>query len=422
MKISTTSKNTLFLFANQVYNKITAVIFFSLAARLLGIDNFSKYVLILTFISFFYIISDWGLSTLTIRNVARRTEETNEYLKQTILLRIVFSLLSYFALLAVILLLRYPKDIVLLISIVGLSLFTNNILNSYNATFSAHEKMHIPAVIGMVFSTLFLFLGVLILYLNLGLFVIMSLILFLGIINVVVTNKLIKKYYGYTLKFDLSLNYTYFKKIIAQATPFAVLSILSIIYFRVDTIMLSKLQPLETVGLYNAAYKVIEFLRFIPVCLLGAYFPMMSRHAKTSIEDLRKNYFKTTGILLAVIIPVVIICSLFATKIILLLFGSAYLPAASALRILIWAGFIMYLSAPIGNVLYNSNKIMLFVPFAVFNTLLNIILNFIFIPKYSYIGASYTTLVTEITGFIIQIWFIKEIIFHKKNSKLNLLS
>jgi O-antigen/teichoic acid export membrane protein len=73
----------------------------------------------------------------------------------------------------------------------------------------------------------------------------------------------------------------------------------------------------------------------------------------------------------------------------------------------------MYINAPIGNILYNSDKISKFIPYAVLNTSLNIILNFVFIKKWGYIGASTTTLITEITGFLLQIWLIKKIPFPK---------
>lgn len=400
MKLSKISKNAFALFSAQAYNKFTAAIFFVIAARLLGITEFGKYTLVLTFISLFYIISDWGLSTLTIRDVAREPDRTKEYLIHTVILRFGLAIISYLVLIAIAISLAYPREILILLALGGLSIITNNILGAFNAIFSAHEKMYIPSIMGIIFSTIFLIIGGTCLYLRLGLTALMYIILFLSLLNAMLTGYLIRNLCN--LHFNNLCNL----RILKQATPFAILSALSIIYFRIDTIMLSKLDTMESVGLYNAAYKIVEFLMFIPVSLLGAYFPRMSREAKSSLKGLQKSYFKTTKLLIIIILPTAILCTIFARNIIQLLFGMAFLPATNVLRVLLWAVVIMYINAPLGNILYNSDRLPKFIPFAIVNTLLNIILNFIFIPKWGYMGAGITTLVTEVTGFFIQIWFL----------------
>lgn len=410
MKLSKVSKNTLALFSAQIYNKFTAAVFFFFAARALGVTNFGKYTLVLTFISFFYILSDWGLSTLTIRDVARSPEDTKKYLLHTIVLRIGLALISYTALLGIALILSYPKEIIVLIIIAGLSILPNNILNSFNSILNAHEKMHIPSIMCMIFNTIFLALGILCLYLNLGLVALVLIILSLSFINTALTGSFVKKF---LMPFRPHIDYLFCKNLLKEATPFAILSSLSIIYFRVDAIILSKLQTIEIVGLYNAAYKIVEFLMFFPASLLMAYFPKMSKQARSSTIELRRNYIKVILLFLIIIVPIAVICTVYAKYIILILFGKTFIPASSALKILIWGVVIMFINAPFGNILYNSNRIYRYIPYQILLTLLNIWLNLILIPKWSLLGASYTTVITEIVAFFIQIWFIKQILFSK---------
>lgn len=403
MNLSKIHKNTLALFSAQVYNKFIAAVFFAIAARSLGVTDFGKYTLVLTFISLFYIISDWGLSTLTIRDVAREPDRTREYLIHTVILKSGLAIISYLVLICLALVLFYPIEILVLLAVVGLSIITNNIIGAFNAIFSAHEKMHIPSLMGIIFSTIFLILGALCLYLHLGLKALMSIIVLLSLSNAVSTGWLIRKFL-FPMKF--SFDFSLYRKLFKKAAPYAILSALSIIYFRVDTIILSKLDTMEAVGLYNAVYKIVEFLMFIPVSLLGAYFPQMSREAKYSINGLKKSYFRSTKILFIIILPVAIFCTITARDIIQFLFGSAFIPATNTLRILLWAVVVMYINAPIGNILYNSERLHRFIPFAILNTLLNIILNLILIPRFGYLGAGIATLATEVTGFFIQIWFL----------------
>jgi O-antigen/teichoic acid export membrane protein len=410
MRLTKVSKNTLFLLGSQVYTRFTGALFFFIAARKLGINNFGTYTLVLTFLSFFYILSDWGFSTLTIRDLSRAPSQIRNYLLHTLPLRIIISLLSYLLLLCLVFFLSYPFKTILLIIIAGLTIFTNTTLAALNAVFSSQEKMHIPSLMGIFFSTAYLITGLFALLSGCGLLTLICILVFLNIANTAITAYILRKF---LFPFKLSFDFTFYNKLIKQSTPYAILSALSIIYFRIDTIMLSKLKTMEDVGIYNSAYKLVDFLMFLPICYMGAIFPKMSRLTVESTDKLRKTYWTASKFLFSLILPVAVLFTIFAKHIIVLLFGQSFAPASIPLQILIWAVVVMYINAPIGNILYNSDKISKFIPYAVLNTSLNIILNFVFIKKWGYIGASTTTLITEITGFLLQIWLIKKIPFPK---------
>jgi O-antigen/teichoic acid export membrane protein len=89
---------------------------------------------------------------------------------------------------------------------------------------------------------------------------------------------------------------------------------------------------------------------------------------------------------------------------------AAYLPSASALSLLIWALFFIFINAPVWNMMASSNMVHAFLPYAVGNTLLNIVLNLFLIPRYSFLGASFATVFTECTGFALQLWFANRIL------------
>jgi O-antigen/teichoic acid export membrane protein len=110
------------------------------------------------------------------------------------------------------------------------------------------------------------------------------------------------------------------------------------------------------------------------------------------------------------ILPVTIVVSFFSKEIIVLVYGHAYLPSAAALSMLIWSLFLIFLNAPVGNIIATSKLIHAFLPYAVGNTLLNIVLNFFLIPRYSFLGASFTTVLTECTGFAVQLWFANRVL------------
>jgi O-antigen/teichoic acid export membrane protein len=72
------------------------------------------------------------------------------------------------------------------------------------------------------------------------------------------------------------------------------------------------------------------------------------------------------------------------------------------------------------NVITTAKKMHAFLPFAIGGTLFNIALNFVLIPKYSFLGASLATLVTEAGVFIIQLSFAHRIL-HNTGQTLRIL-
>ena len=73
---------------------------------------------------------------------------------------------------------------------------------------------------------------------------------------------------------SLAFNFSYWKKLLKTAFPIAVSIVLTLIYFKIDSIFLSlgfinrsSGNPITDVGIYNIAYKVLEGVIFFPLIL-----------------------------------------------------------------------------------------------------------------------------------------------------------
>lgn len=196
--------------------------------------------------------------------------------------------------------------------------------------------------------------------------------------------------------FSLTIVPAYWKRIIVSALPIAVSLVFTLLYFKVDTIMLSLMKPVEDVGIYNAAYKVLEALIFFPAMFVGIMMPFLSRSAITSREEFRIIFHKTSRILFLGALPAVTGGVLLSSSVIHVIGGGEFAPAFVPLQILFLAVGIIFFGSLGGNSivalsLQKKGMIVYFIGMAV-----NIIANFIVIPRYSYIGASWTTVGTEL--------------------------
>lgn len=108
---------------------------------------------------------------------------------------------------------------------------------------------------------------------------------------------------------------------------------------------------------------------------------------------------------------------IYSTDIILLIYGPEYIDSAPTLSILIWTVCLLFVASP-GNILLQSaHKEVTVTKIYAIAAVFNIILNFILIPRFSYIGAAMTTVISDILIVIIQKYVIHKI-GYKPNKKL----
>ena len=208
----------------------------------------------------------------------------------------------------------------------------------------------------------------------------------------------------------LSFNLKFWRKSLTLAIPLSFAIVFSTIAFRVDTVLLGILQGNIAVGWYSAGFRLIDFLLFIPVVYAGAIFPVLAKFHISSKDLLKILYGKSFKYLLVISIPIVAGTSILAQEIILLLFQNSYLQSIIALKILIWVIPFMFLINIFGVMFVSINKqnLMLKITFVVM--ILNIILNLIFIPLYSYVGTSIISVITCVVESAICFYYLSSYI------------
>jgi O-antigen/teichoic acid export membrane protein len=135
------------------------------------------------------------------------------------------------------------------------------------------------------------------------------------------------------------------------------------------------------VGLYSVAASISLLLTLIPEIFTSLFFPLISKsyaENKTSlVEELSKQVNKW---IFLIILPAVVIIFIFPGAIINILFGQEYLFASDALRILLIGIFISAISVIPQQIIKTSGESKVILYGVAICSLLNLILNFIFIP------------------------------------------
>ncbi|MCE7698132.1 MAG: flippase, partial [Methanobacterium paludis] len=292
--------------------------------------------------------------------------------------------------------------------LITLSVIFGAFTGIFNSIFQAFEKMEYMSL-NIILNAVLMLAGVLtVIYYGFDIIALASVYFISSGIILILT------FFIYSWKFFLPkihLDLNFWKPTLNEASFFGLSSILVVIYFYIDSVMLSIMVGNSAVGIYNAAYKLIFVLLFIPSVFVTSIFPLMSQHFESAKNLLKLEYEKSVKYLFAIAMFIFVYGFVFADKIILIIYGGNYTASIAALQALIFVVPIIFITNLFGNILgaINRQKAITIVTGA--NALINITLNLILIPKFSYIGASAATVATEGLGFILMFTYLSKYFF-----------
>ena len=309
---------------------------------------------------------------------------------------------------------HYSPQISEVIYYITLSFVVGAFTSIFYSIFQAYEKMEFQSI-GQIINSIVMFLGILLI-----IYYQKSIIEF-GLIYLIAS--IISLVYGFIIcvwkfvlpKIEIDINLwksaltkieldtNLWKFLIIEAVPLAISSIFLLIAFKIDTILLTWINGATAAGLYNASYGLMTALMFVPFAYVSAIFPLLSRLNVSSKELLKYSYEKSFKYLIILGLPIAVGTTLLASPIILLLYKSGFSQSIVALQILIWAIPIIFVNYILGTAINSINKQRETVKTTFIAMLLNIVLNYLLLPRYGLIAACYITVLTELTCFIL--WY-----------------
>ncbi|MFA5516552.1 MAG: flippase [Desulfuromonadales bacterium] len=184
------------------------------------------------------------------------------------------------------------------------------------------------------------------------------------------------------------------KTLLRDSWPLVLSTMLTMIYLRIDQIMIGNMIGSEELGVYSVAVRVAEAWYFIPMVISSSVFPAIVKTEAISEQlfstQMQKLYNWMALLAYGVAVPV----AFFADEIIDLLFSSAYSQAGPLLALLIWAGLFTSLGAARDVFVISKNWTRVSLVSVALGSALNIVLNYTLIPRLGAMGAVVATLIS----------------------------
>jgi O-antigen/teichoic acid export membrane protein len=190
---------------------------------------------------------------------------------------------------------------------------------------------------------------------------------------------------------------TIWKEIIKRSWPLALTIAFNLIYLKADTLILSLIRSQAEVGIYGAAYKVIDVFITIPFMFAGIVLPIITASwAEKNIERFKNVLQKSFDAMVILAIPLLIGTQFVAKRVMTLVAGQDFAASGPVLQILIMAASIIFLGSMFTHGIIAINKQKNIIGAYAFTGITAVIGYLIFIPRYSYFGAAWVTIYSEL--------------------------
>ncbi|RZM81787.1 flippase [Leptolyngbya iicbica LK] len=204
------------------------------------------------------------------------------------------------------------------------------------------------------------------------------------------------------------------KKEFVQGFYFSISQSSDFINENIDKIMLASAASLQATGLYGAGFRILTVFKIPILSVAGATFPRFFQHGAEGISGSYRFAKKLLPMAFAYGLGMAVITVVMSPYVEPLI-GEGYAEIDALLKLLAPVPLLIALQIVVGDTLTGANHQSYRTSIQVFAAALNVVLNLWLIPRYSWQGAAWATLISESTkvvGFSIAIFYL-----HNQQSK-----
>lgn len=359
--------------------------------RSLPVSAFGRLSFVLSLVLLVAVFADLGIGRLSVKGLLDGERDPCAFAGTLIVLRAVMGTVTYGAAVVFVVVAGYPSEVVSATMIAGVALLIATPSHAIEAVFQAHFRLRSVAVANVVgqLSQLALTAAIAVAGGSVVRFAIPAVIGEVVIFGWKLTS--VRRIQPVRLNID----WTTWKQLLAEALPLAAGTIMATLYYRVDSVMLSKLDTFSSVGIYNVAYKFVDIVHYLPTALMMPVLAILVQSWPGDVERFRETFRRAFTILVLAGVLVAVEFVLFARPVITLLYGPEYAAGADAARVVVMSECVGFFGTLALTVLVAIGRNRLYPVVTLVGLVVNVGLNLVLIPAASYDGAAIATLVTQ---------------------------
>ncbi len=403
-KISRVGINTLSIIAGRTLNLLIQLIVSISIANYLGDFRYGQFNLALTFIGFFDILVNFGTTQITIREIVANPKQTNTILGSVLAIRFTFLFISIGLGMLIASVLNYDQTEIILIII----FFTNFVFSTRLASIRKTLESPFESHLRMVFVTLLQIIDSFIMLATILIAIQKNASLSQLALAYVLANApgtLIIAFWGFK-QFHLRphISYPKIRHLLTLGFPVMLFRLFSNVNTRLDVLIVDYFRGSSEVGLYSAATRLIYPLFFVASSLSVSFLPLLTSYRRERNGQFSSLFILGIKLLIMAGLGVGYVIYFKGEGLLRILYTEEYIQATSAFSVLGLSLVFIFLNFYFVDFLIVINKQKIATGVMAIVASFNVIVNFILIPKYGFLAAAYTTLISYVLGCALFAW------------------
>lgn len=394
-------QQTFWQIVGKIVTSLSTFIILGIVARIYGESGTGVFTLTLTYLAIFYLLSDFGFNAHVLRKLKVKSKKLKVEWQKLLGTRLIWSIIL--VALAVGILPLWPfatPEFSKAVIFGSLAIVAAGVFSTTNLIFQSQLRYDLSVLassLGTILSlALFIYLSLLKWPIPLLLSAHMLGWMAVALIALALVRKLLQKM---TPIYDIQ----YAKYLFKQSWPIAATLAVNVVYFRADSFMIAYFKSVSEVGIYNVAYSVFQSALILPTFIMNSYYPLMLK----SLAGIKLVGFGLLGLASIGTVTTLI----FAPLVINILTAGGFEGSVQSLQILSLGFPAYFLSALLMWLLVLRGKYNQMLLIYTLGLIFNLILNFIYIPQYSFLAASWITVISEYLILLMQIFLFRGILF-----------
>ena len=362
----------------------------AIMTRALGVEKFGWYVTATGFLQFVGIFSDFGFTIITAKMLSEPEFDKTKLLNNLFTWRFLTALFFQGLAPLIILLFPYPAPVKLAVAIMSLSFFAISLNNIFIGYCQSALKMA-AQMTGEVLSRIVLVAGLwLVAARQYG---------FLPAMGIITLASVVYTFYLWlkSPKVKFAIDAVISKAIFHKIWPTAAAVIFNTFYLQGDRVILPLYVSKTDVGLYGAAYRILDIITQSAAMIMGIMMPLVAfAWSRKLTEEFKKRYQTSLYLVALFLIPMMAGIMVLANPIMVLIGGQEFAGSGRILQFL----SVAIIGISFGNIFgymalaISRQRQALWV--YITDAVLTVIAYFIFIPRYGIYGAAGVSVFSEL--------------------------
>lgn len=394
--------NTAAQFGSYALNNLLATLVAIVVIRHLGRTDYGLMAFVVSYISFFQILTSFGADTVVIREVARHPERAEKLVGGALGLRLALSAITMVVSWIAAPFVAADTRAFRLIVIESLT-FLFSFSGLYLVLFNVQLRSHIPNGVLAVWSLIYTLLRLALVALGGRVEHFLAADVVSAAVSLLLSRWVAARYANLRPRFrwDRPL----WRMLLSEGWAIALAGWLIALHLRVDQMLLFRMKGPTELGGYAVAVRLSEIWNMLSTVFMVSVFPLLSRFAVDEGERLKRTSTLAYRYLYLLICPIALGIGYYARPLISLLFGPTFADAAPTLGLLAVAEVFFFSHSVSYNVFFAMNRQREAALIAGLSLTANALLNLAWIPAWGAIGAAAASVVSYATVPVLALFF-----------------